>query len=272
MKNKTIPFMVLAILHIILFFYTFYKNKQKTLAVLFFGIGLSYVFEYFVLNLFKMYTYYPKVSKNRWIDSVFGAVLSQSVFVPIAGTFLVLFNLSWKWKMGFTLFYGIVEQLFIRWKVFRNNWWKTAYTITAMPIFFYLVKKWWVSIQNGGKLNKNFALFLFYWVNYTNILFLPLALFRKYFFHIGFLKDRYWEHFVLIPIYTFVTSVGATINTFVSNRKKPIVLLLLHLFDQLLFKLKIIQPNNKIYLYMLMPVHLLVLYMGVLYRRLMANI
>ncbi|MFE8699938.1 hypothetical protein ACFYKX_04795 [Cytobacillus sp. FJAT-54145] len=272
MKKKTVPFIILAIFHAILFSYTFNKNRQNTLAILFTSIGIAYVFEYFVLNIFKMYTYYPRVYKNRWIDSVFGALLSQSLFVPIVGTSLVIFNLGWRWRIGVSLFYGLVERLFIRWQIFRNNGWKTGLTVTSMPFYFYIVDKWWREIENGNETKKNVLLFFFYWINYTNALYFSLALLHKYFFRIGFLKDRYWEHFILVPIYTLITAVIATMSTLVNEKIKPFGLLILHLFDQLLFKLKIIQPSRKEYLYMLIPVHIFNLWLGKLYFRLLKKI
>jgi hypothetical protein len=268
MKKKTLPFAILAIIHILLIVYTFTQKKHKTLIVLFSSIGIAYVFEYFVLNVFKMYRYYPKVFRNGWVDSVFGALLSQSLFVPITATLMVLFHLGWKWRIGAGLAYGLIETVFIKWNIYKNYQWRTVFTITTMPIYFYVVKKWWEALQKkNAKIIPALSVFFYFWVNYTNIYYFLLAFFKKFVFHLGIVKDKYWEHFMLVPLYTFYQSVIGTISTMYSCKKTKIgCLILLHISDQLIFKYKIIQSTKRD-LYSFIPVHLLIFTFGEYYYK-----
>jgi hypothetical protein len=263
MSKKTIPFVALSVVHFILFFYTFIQKKQKTLPLFISSIGMAYVFEYFVLNLFKMYQYYPRVSRNKWIDSVFGALLSQAVFVPIAATFIALFNLGGKWQLGFTLFYGLTERIFIKWKIFKIYKWSTFFTICLLPLYFQIVKRWWELLQkHQSKFVEVLSVLFCYWVNYTNIYFFIVVCFRKFFLRIGFLKDTYWEHFILVPLYTLYLSIICTKATLA---EKPIskwkTLITLHLSDLLLSKLNILKATKQ-GIRQFVPIHLGFLLLG----------
>jgi hypothetical protein len=262
-KSKSFPFIILFFIHLFLLGLTFYKKGKKTSSSLVISIGIAYVFEYFVLNLFRMYRYYPKVFKKDWIDSVFGALLSQSVYVPIAATMLSLFNLGWKWRMGISFIYGVIERLFIHWGIYRNKTWNTFLTITTLPIYFYIVARWWNDMQRGNRIKEFFSIFFCYWINYTNIFYFCLALIKQYRFRIGFLKDKYQEHFILVPIYTAISGMIGTLNTiYVRKKSKWKGLLVLHIFDRILFKYKVIHPSKTINLYSLIPIHLCVLFIG----------
>ncbi|MBM7660234.1 hypothetical protein JOC85_001001 [Bacillus mesophilus] len=261
--NKSMPFIFLAIIHFLLLGVTFYKKGNKTFSLLFISIGIGYVFEYFVLNVFKMYKYNPNIFKNKWIDSVFGALLSQSVYIPISATILTMFKLGWKWRIVAASIYGVIERLFIHWGIYKNKTWSTFLTITAMPIYFYIVAKWWDDVLNGERVKIYISIFFGYWISYTNILYFCLVLFKKYRFQIGILKEKYWEHFILVPIYTCISAIIGSVNTIYSSQEsKWKGLLVLHAFDRVLFKYKVIKPSTKFNLYSLIPIHLFVLFFG----------
>lgn len=268
MKNR-LPFILLAILHTFLLIFTFYRKGKKTFPLLMISVGIAYVFEYFVLNIFKMYWYFPKFFKNNWVDSIFGAFMSQSLFVPIAGTMLTLFNKGWKWRVGVSIIYAIVERIFTLLGVYKNRKWSTAYTVTAMPFYFFILSKWWAGVRNGNKVIIYLSVFLTYWVNYTNVLYFCLALFNKYRFRIGFLRDKYWEHFILMPIYTFVSGfIGALTTLHLSRKVKLAGIAVHHIIDQILFRYKTIRPSNSRSLYSLIPIHVTMLLVGEYYYRL----
>jgi hypothetical protein len=256
MKNR-LPFIILSIIHTILLLFVFYRKGRKTFPLLMISIGMAYVFEYFVLNLFKMYWYSPKFFRNRWIDSVFGALMSQAVFVPIVGTFLTLFNKGWKWKFGASFAYGVVERIFIYMGVFKNKRWHTIFTVSAMPIYFYILAKWWEGVQKGDKMRIYLSLFLNNWINYTNVLFFSLALFHRYRFSMNLGKEKYWEHFILVPVYTFLSGAIVTLTTISKGKySKFLGSTILHIIDRILFRLKIIQPSGSRSLYNLIPIHI----------------
>ncbi|QOR68083.1 hypothetical protein IM538_08230 [Cytobacillus suaedae] len=272
MKNR-IPFILLAIIHTLLLVFTIYRKGKKTFPLLMISIGITYVFEYVVLNVFKMYWYYPKVFRNNWIDSVFGAFMSQSLFVPIAGTLLTLFSKGWKWRIGVSFFYALVERVFIHLGVYKNRYWSTFYTVTAMPLYFYVLSKWWEGVQKGNKVYIYISVLFFYWVNYTNVLFFSLALFNKYRFRIGFIEGKYWEHFILVPIYTLISGfIGAMTTVHLRRKSKLVGMAVHHLIDRLLFGYKIIHPSNSRSLYALIPIHITMLLVGEYYYSLIRKV
>ncbi len=138
-NRNSVPFLILALIHFILLFPLIQKKRNKnTWILLLSNIGFAYLFEYFVLNLFKAYRYKPSVFKKRYFDNIFGAILSQGVFVPIASTFLTVFQKDWKWKACFSLFYFLIEKLFLRLKIYKENWWSPVYTFILILCYFIL--------------------------------------------------------------------------------------------------------------------------------------
>lgn len=270
MNKKSIPFLILAIPHAIILLYTYKIKGKKTFGLLTIGIGTAYVFEYFVLNVFKMYWYYPKVFKNKWIDSVFGALLSQAVFVPIAGTVLTLFKLGWKSRIIASLFYGIIERVFIKCRIFENHTWKTIYTVTSMPLYFCVIHKWWEGIKKGNSLYIWVSILFCYWINYTNILYFSLALLKKYRFRVKVVRDKYWDHFIIVPMYTLLGGIIGTVSTiYLPKPFKMFSLLIMHLIDQVLYRYQLIKPSSKKSLYALIPIHVSMLLIGEAFKKLM---
>lgn len=88
-RTNAPPFLLLAAVHVLLFFlFTIKKRKKQIWTLLFSNIGLAYFFEYLVLILLKGYSYKPKVHKNNALDQFLGAILSQGFYVPITATLL----------------------------------------------------------------------------------------------------------------------------------------------------------------------------------------
>lgn len=114
-KKHYMPFFLLLFFHISLLIFTFYKKKDRKFLfiTLISGVGLCFIFEYFILSLFKAYRYKPKLFKNRDLDNFFGAIMSQAFFVPCTAIFLTAFKVGWKGKLLFAMFFGLIEKLFL---------------------------------------------------------------------------------------------------------------------------------------------------------------
>lgn len=264
LKKSTIPYILLTILHIGLFIFIAKKKiKDKPVPTLFASIGLSYIFEYFVLNIFKAYQYKPKLFKNKLIDSIFGAIVSQSILVPIAASIIALLQLGWAWMVAITLFYVAIEAYFLRAKIFFHNWWRTIYTGMLLPVLFFITKKWNKHLNEGSTEKRRrittATLFLIYWVNFTNMHFILVGAFKKYLYLVGILKNRYREHFIILPIYTCIQSVIATV--FTRWNKVYFGVLVLHQLDALTYKLKIIKTKTWS-VYYFIPFHFLQFLIG----------
>lgn len=208
--KKIIPFLVLFIIHSGILGYSFYKNRNRKLlfAHLMSNIGFAYIFEYFVLNLFKAYVYRPKVFKMRKFDNIFGAILSQGIFIPFSAIFITTFQFGWKVKLLFSVYFSVVEEVFIRLGVYRHNWWKTVYTFILMPGYFKLSDFWYKQLCKGNRFVQLVTLYNMTFVTGINLLFV-LAKLRKIKF--GISRYHSWnEHFIIVPLYSLVVSFIST--------------------------------------------------------------
>jgi hypothetical protein len=209
LKRNSFPFYILFFIHSLLLAYSFYKSndRKKLFALLMSNIGFAYLFEYFVLNIFKAYTYKPKVIKNSYHDNILGAILSQAIFVPFTAVLLTSQKIGWIGKVLGGGYFSLVEILFIRLKVYKHHWWKTIFTFLLIPIYFKLSDIWKRYLDNNNEIVKFTSLFLMNLVTEANLLFL-FAAFRKLRFGIG--KYHSWyEHFILVPCYAISISLFA---------------------------------------------------------------
>ncbi|GIN85856.1 hypothetical protein J6TS2_22420 [Heyndrickxia sporothermodurans] len=261
MKKNTIPYVALTAVHIILLIFTMIKRKDKKLfGLLFTSIGFAYLFEIIILNLFRSYRYYPKIFKNKWLDTIFGAIVSQAFLVPISATTIAFLRLGWKWIGGITLFYTLTERLFIYKRWFKNNWWHTYYTTLLIPAYFYIMKKWmflmerkryqWVGYTN---------VFFFIWVNYINIYFVLVAVFKKFIFGKRKIIGKYRVHFLIEPPYLILQSMILLIA--VIKQKYFIGIGINHLLDQLLYRYRWIQAKRWT-VYCFLPIHVIIYLIG----------
>lgn len=266
MKKNRIPYLVLIIVHLALFVVTLIKKKDKKPLLLYFAsIGMAYVFEYVVLNIFRGYRYYPKILKRKRLDSVFGAIVSQALTVPVSAIFITCFQLGWGWKIIFALLYTGIEQLFIHLKVFKNRWWKTMYTLVCLPFYFWIVSKWSVYLdQKPRKWIGYLTLFFTFWVNYLNTNFMLVAIFKRFIFKKGWSLHKYYVNFIIAPIYGFIQSIIGLIVTL--KGKKIIGLGLLHLVDQLFYRFKLIKMK-KWSVYGFLPIHIVMLQIGDMFKQ-----
>ncbi|WP_456274604.1 hypothetical protein [Bacillus sp. AK031] len=204
------------------------------------NMGLAYIFEYFVLNLFRAYTYRPSVMKKRFFDNIFGAILSQGVYVPITSTFITVLKGGWKWKAGFSLYFYLVEKMFIRLKLYKVHWWKPYYTLVLMTLYFYLSEGIHKLLSMQQQWMRKIIHFLSIEVIGVTLLYCTAAS-RKIRFGRG--QFHSWrEHFILAPLYCFVLSFTAAITSSREGIRNRIFLLLsCSALDLCLIKTKILK-------------------------------
>lgn len=216
-KRNKIPFIILFLIHTTLLGISFYKsrNKKHLFTLLMSNIGFAYLLEFFVLNLFNAYKYKPKVIKNDFFDNIFGAILSQAIFVPFTALFLTASKLGWVWKLFGGIYFTLVELLFLRLKVYKHYWWKTGYTLILIPIYFNISDWWNLFLSKKNPVIRFISLFLMIMVTEANLLFL-FASTRKIRF--GFGKYHSWtEHFIIVPLYAISLALFSTMSFLKEN-------------------------------------------------------
>ncbi|RXT15459.1 hypothetical protein [Ammoniphilus sp. CFH 90114] len=263
-KANSYPFIILLIIHTVLLLFTFYKQKdRKTLFVLLFSnIGIAYIFEYFVFSLFQAYRYKPRFFKDNTVDNTSGAILSQAIYVPFTALFLTAFQWRDKAKWVGSLYFTMVEMMFLRLGVYQHNWWRTPYTTILIPIYFYISDWWYKQIKQGTPVVLTISLFNMIMVTGTNLLYV-MALVGKFRFGMG-PRHTWTEHYKISPLYPIVHSFFATW----SLKREGIVskfriLVFGNVLDWVLFRSRIVdkkfyQPliNNVLHIFMIVTSNL----------------
>ncbi|WP_102264682.1 hypothetical protein [Mesobacillus jeotgali] len=211
-KKNSIPFLLLAVAHVLIFFIFAKRSRQKNIWVLLLSnIGMAYLFEYPVLNLFKGYSYKPYILKKRVHDQILGAIFSQALYVPITATLLTLYQKNRYWKLGSTLIYYGIERYFLHLKLYKAYWWKPYYTVFFMNIYFY-VSDWFYKVLNA---KKEWALVIAQYLS-TEVIGVTLlyisAVNRKVRFGRGF-HHSWREHYIIVPIYSLIRSIFLVLNS-----------------------------------------------------------
>lgn len=211
-KKNFIPFLLLAVVHVLLFFIFTKRSRQKDIWILLLSnIGMAYLFEYPVLNLFKGYSYKPHILKIKAHDQILGAIFSQALYVPITATLLTLNQRNRYWKLGVTLVYYVIERYFLRLKIYKSFWWKPSYTVFFMNLYFY-ISDWFYKALNA---KKEWALIIAQYLS-TEVIGVTLlylsAVSRMVRFGRGFYHSWY-EHFIIAPIYSLIRTVFLVKNS-----------------------------------------------------------
>lgn len=217
-RGNKIPFIILLIIHTSLLLFTFIKKKDRKtqLALLLSNIGFAYLFEYIVLNLFQAYIYKPKILKNKYMDNILGAVLSQAIYIPFTAQFISRFHLKWKTKLFMIIYFQIVEKVFLKLRVYQTIWWSPVLTSIFLPVSFTLSDKWYEYLKKQNAFVRFISLFLGILIINVNLQFITaykgIVIFGR-----GAWKT--WrEHFVYAPLYSIVKSIGGVYFALHPNR------------------------------------------------------
>lgn len=261
LNPNSIPFFILTIIHLGMIMYLLVKKKEKiNWFVLLANIGFAYVLEYFVLNIFNGYKYKPTIFKKSAVDNIFGAILSQGIFIPITATFLTATRANRLWKLVFTIYFYMIEHLFIKLKVYKVNWWRPRYTLLLLPIAFSISDL----MKNALLRNKNWAQNITHYLSLVivsiTILFVPASM-RKIRFGIGFYHS--WkEHFIVAPLYSFYLSFVVFIYSSKSSMFHKFKTLLIMFFsDCILCSLKILKTDLQ-HVFIRISFHVFIIYVS----------
>lgn len=236
------------IIHSSLLGYSFYKtkNKKQLFTLLMADIGFAYLLEYVVLNVFHAYTYKPKIIKKNFFDNVFGAILSQGIFVPFTAVFSTFMKIGWVGKLLLGgIYFSLVELLFLKLKVYKHNWWRTIYTLILIPLYFSISDWWNILLEKKNPVVRFISLFFMILVTEANLLFL-FASTRKVRFGAG--KFHSWkEHFIIVPLYAITLSLFSTVTFLKQNNwsVKISVFLMTIGLDQLFKKRKLVKEKFR---------------------------
>ncbi|MBO1512847.1 hypothetical protein [Metabacillus bambusae] len=195
----------------------------------------------------------PKILKNRQLDNILGAVFSQAIYIPIIGTTITAFRLGWKWKLFFTIYFTLIERLFIYWKIFKKRWWETYYTFFFLFLFFNVSDFCYRLLKRKNPIAQGITSYLSVTSISVNVLFI-LSIFSRR-FKSGFGVIHTWkEHFIIIPCYSFIIS-AILLTTYKIRFKYSLLLRIFFvaILDYLLYRFKVFK--NKQTVFLLYPLH-----------------
>lgn len=239
--------MLLIVSHIFLLLYVLYKKKERKMIIFTFLsiVGLAYYFEY-PLYIFKGYKYKTNLLKNKEKDNSFGSVLSQALFVPTVAIFISSFQLGWKIKFLFTMYFMLIERLFIKINIFQNRWWHTIYTMLSIFTYFFISDVWYKELKKGNKFILKMTQYNIFHVIYMNLLFLLSVLKKFRLKPVRFTLHPWYYHYSFIKVYiTFETFLTMFFSEQKNNMLKIIPLLSILIMDSFFIKWKYLKVKGS---------------------------
>ncbi|MDG5789262.1 hypothetical protein QA612_17520 [Evansella sp. AB-P1] len=260
-KWNKYPYIILFIFHSAMLIFTFYKKKdRKSLSVLLFSImGMAFIFDYFVLSFFRGYTYRPKFLRNKHLDSVLGATLSQAIYVPFTALFITAFQLGWKVKWLFTLYFVAVESIFEFLGIYKRKWWKKTYTFLLIPVYFFITDKWWQLLKSDNPPIKIISLYnIFHFICINGIFILEV---------LGKIRFGYSmkKQIKIIPTYVSILAFIRTWTIIKCSQWARVLWMIAVLgVDRILFRLGVIRAKS---MYPLTFIHIVTLILGNIFKK-----
>jgi len=260
------PFIILGMIHILLLILSMYKSRdrKKHTVLLLNYAGFAYIFEYIVVALLDGYVYKPNFFKNKNLDKIFGSICSQFFYVPVTALFITVYQLGWKIKLLFSLYFVLIEKIFIFLGVFKNKWWRTRYTFFTILLSFFINDKWYNQLNKRNPVILFVSFFHLIQLTWMNTLFV-FAVCKK--IRLGFSPFLTWkEHFKIAPL------VGICISLFSAWKMKERsfvskcqVLILLFVIDLTLLKKRMLKVKG---MPVLLTIYAVVLGTAEFYRKL----
>jgi hypothetical protein len=220
MKN-TIYYIILCIISTIFFVYALYKKRDnKLIALYFFMAGYTYFLEYFVLILFKGYSYYPKILKNEYFDNIAGAIVSDAFVIPMISTFIAAFKLNFKKRLFIAILITIIEIIFVRIKIYELHWWKHFYTFAGAIITFTFAQRLLSILQKTiNHTTRYVTLFFANLYIQASIAFILVSILNLYFYNIQWFNNPFRSHVAFATLYIiFITVIFVSLVVFHLNR------------------------------------------------------
>ncbi|MCX8131588.1 MAG: hypothetical protein N3I35_16030 [Clostridia bacterium] len=134
--------------------------RKFNIAFTFTTLGFVYSAESILLGFYGgAYNYYPKISKDAFLDTVMGNHFSQ-LSICTTLVLLVIYKSRTIWNFISAVIYYLIEILFLKLGVYQHNWYKAWITLVGLIVLAFLFKKWYYKLLNSPKfLTYYFALY-----------------------------------------------------------------------------------------------------------------
>lgn len=192
--------------------FTIYKKrdlaKLSTFLVFFlFTTCVTWIGEFIVLGLFNSYAYKTGIYTSPWAQNILGHLILNSTFYPGTAILVAAYSLGFGWIFLITVFYLLIELLFLRLGIYEQHWW--TYYMTAAVILIYQVftKKWFKEINKMQ--NRLFRTITFYFIGFILLHFpMPIILLLgKQYYNVNWVPDIYLSSIMFIFTYQLIEAL-----------------------------------------------------------------
>lgn len=142
--TNTVWYIALAIISIAMVSIIMLKSseRKKTLAFFFAVLGMTYFLEVLLMIVTDAYVYYPKIASDSFHESLIGNFFSQ-YSVSASAVLMAVFGMNFRWQIGFSIVYFLIDVLFVRLGVYAHNWYQSWYTLGGFFIYSWIVRIWY---------------------------------------------------------------------------------------------------------------------------------
>jgi hypothetical protein len=111
------------------------------------AMSITMLLEVFVLVIWEAYVYKPQVFSDAYKDSICGHLLANSTLYPGTALLVGAFALRYRWILLISLFYTLVEVLFLRLDLYEHRWWQLYMTAGGAFLFHCAAKIWYRKLR-----------------------------------------------------------------------------------------------------------------------------
>ena len=223
-----------------------HKKDFKLLVLSLVISDLLHAFEVFVLVVLPGYRYLPQILPDPGFDNLAGAYVSDYFIVPAFAVAINAFSLSWVSIAGIAAILTVTDWLFNNLGIYEHYWWNSLYTGIGL-IILYAISKWiWQRLKKDrpSLLFRLAVVYLGFASIYSSIHFIFVGILQLYRFHIGWLQDPIWEHFLIASTYMHIVAaiVALSLGLKLGYRANILIVALLAVFNWLLGYYNILVP------------------------------
>ncbi len=191
---------------------TIYKKRDKHRGVIFLvfffvSTSITWIGEFVVLGLFNSYAYITGIFTSPWAQNLLGHLILNSTFYPGTAILVAVYALGIGWISLITIFYLLMEYLFLKLGIYEHHWWKSYMTVICIFVYQLVTKSWFEKMHD---MKSGFLRFItFYLVGFV-LLHYPvpvLLLLGKEYYHVNWVSDLYLASTLFIFTYQLAETV-----------------------------------------------------------------
>lgn len=150
--SHTSWYLLLAAVTIGLLVYLLFKSNSRkfTIGFCFAVLGLTFFAETAFLTLLDAYQYYPKLSRDPFLDSVIGNYFSQ-FSITVTAVLVSTISLPKIWYFIIPAAYCLIEFSFLQLGIYEHKGYQTWYTFVLVLLLLWISQLWYRNMMHFPK-------------------------------------------------------------------------------------------------------------------------